>query len=49
MIENITQAGCVKGKIDIRKRRGPHKNFLKIYNQTYDLQTKSKLNKLAND
>ena len=46
MIENITQAGCVKGKIDIRKRRGQHRNFLKIYNQTYDLQPKSKLNKL---
>ena len=34
MIENITQAGCVNGKIDIRKKQGSHKDFLKIYNQT---------------
>ena len=42
MIENITQAGCVGGKIDIRKRHGPHRNFLKLYNQTYELQSKGK-------
>ena len=46
MIENITQAGCIGGKIDIRKRHGPHRNFLKLYNQTYELQAKGKLSRI---
>ena len=35
------------GKIDVRKRRGQHKDFLKIYNQTYDLHAKTKFNRLV--
>jgi hypothetical protein len=47
MIENITQAGCVKGRIDIRKTRGSHRDFLRVYNQTHDLEAKSQINTLV--
>ena len=47
MIENITQAGCVKGKINIRKRQVSHRDFLRVYNQTHDLEAKSQINTLV--